>query len=113
VPSGVWSVEDYLKLPPYDGETWEQLPTHLRCHATPDFLCHGWVVVGGWDLLGLRLLLSLHPDEDFEMPTQTVPLFETHTAAARHGVEDIHHPSKEAKHTMERLLRKYERLRDE
>lgn len=115
VPSGVWSIEDYLKLPPYDGETWEQPPTHFRCHATPELMCHGWVVVGGWELLGLRFFLSLHPEEaaDFEIPEPTVPLYDTHTEAARHGVEKIRHPSKEAKRVMERLLRKYERLRQE
>lgn len=87
----------------------------FKCHATPDFLCHGWVVVGGYDLLGLRLHFSMHPGAgaDFEIPEPTVPLFETHTAAARHGVEHIRHPSKEAKQVMERLMRKYERLRDQ
>lgn len=111
VPSGVWSFEDYAKLPPYDGETFEQPPTAFRCHATPDSLCHGWAVVGGEGLLGLRLQASLQR-EYIEIPEPAVPLFATHREAAKHGMKDINRPSDDAHRTMERLTRKYPRLRE-
>lgn len=112
VPSGVWSFEDYTKLPPYDAETPEQPMAAFRCHATPDHICHGWAVVGGYDLLGLRLQ-ELRQREQIEIPDAHVPLFATHTDAAKHGVADINAPSEEARRAMDKLMRKYKRLREQ
>lgn len=111
VPSGVWATEEYDKLPPYDAETFNQPTAAFACHATPDHLCHGWAVVHGWDLLGLRLYAANHPDVDCTLPRQVVPLFASGREAAEHGKRDIDGPSSGALRTQTRLIRKHPRLR--
>lgn len=82
------------------------------CHATPDHACHGWAVVGidkvphGHDLLAARLGLL-----DGPVPDESVPLFDSHTEAAEHGLRDIDRPDEESCAVQDRLIRKYERLR--
>lgn len=111
VPSGVWSEHEYRKLPPYDAETYAQPIETFRCHATPDHLCHGWAVVGGWDLLALRLAATQARDgRSLEVPPAAVPLFPTHTAAAEHGLAELDEPSETAREAIERLLRVHPRL---
>lgn len=108
VAPGVWAENEYAKLPPYDGETFEQPTAPFACHATPDHYCHGWAVVGGWDLLALRLR-SLN--EDIEIPEPHVPLFASGREAAEHGMSAIDAPPDEAIDTQRKLLRKHPRLR--
>lgn len=107
VPSGLWAAEEYDKLPPYDEELINQPLAVFACHATPDFLCHGWAIVGGYDKLALRIYGATH---DVEIPEPMVPLFATHQEAADHGREEIEEPSYEANVAIDRLLRKYPRL---
>lgn len=109
VPAGVWSEEDYAKLPPYDVETFDQPTAGFACHATPDHLCHGWAVVGGHDLLALRLASLGGPG--LQIPTPSTDLWETHTQAAEHGLSGVAEPGAEAVEVGQRLIRKYERLR--
>ena len=110
VPSGVWSHDEYEKLRPYDEPTADQPFEAFGCHATPDKICHGWAVVHTnrgrpYDLLALRIIGSP------EIPSITVPLFASGNEAADHGQRDIEEPSDEARETVDRLTRKYERLR--
>lgn len=109
-PSGLWAAEEYDKLPPYDAPTGSQPFEIFLCHATPDHLCHGWAVVGDWELLALRLYAaySIH---EVEIPPPVVPLWSTHTQAADHGRAGIAAPSPRAMRTIHRLTRKYPRLR--
>lgn len=114
-PSGVWSAEEYLKLPPYDGETFEQPTGAFLCHATPERMCNGWAVVGSslghaHDLLGLRLFAMRHPDVELVVPEPFVPMFAAHGEAALHGLRDIERPPPEARAMIERLTRKYPRI---
>lgn len=113
VPSGVWSADDYQKLPPYDAETMEQPVVPFTCHAAPSTYCHGWAVVGSQrhecELLALRLA-SIRGGEYVEIPAPSAPLFDTHTEAAAHGMRDIKRPSAAAKKTMRALLKKHARL---
>lgn len=111
VPSGLWSAEEYDKLPPYDAETWEQPFDGFSCHATPEFYCHGWAVVHmsrghAFELLALRFA---HFEGD--IPTPPVPLFESGAEAAEHGKREIKRPKKRAKQTVQRLMARYPRLR--
>lgn len=111
VPSGVWAHEEYEKLRLYDAPTGEQPFAPFACHATPDALCAGWATVHSnrghdHDLLALRLLGSP------EIPKPTTPLFDSGNDAADHGQADIGDPSPEAQETIDRLLRKYDRLRN-
>lgn len=112
VPSGLWAAEEYLKLVDYEGETWEQPAMAFRCHATSDFLCHGWAVVGGYDLLGLRVDALVSKDT-VEIPEARFPLFSSHHEAAMHGLRQIQRPSRAAKDMIDHLVRKYPRLRGE
>jgi hypothetical protein len=110
VPSGVWAAHEYKKLVEYDNPTGEQPVASFFCHATPEALCHGWAVVHSnrgreYELLALRVWRS-----DAPLPEARVPLFESGTAAATHGLSDIADPDDEAVSTVERLLRKYPRL---
>jgi hypothetical protein len=47
VPPGVWSAEEYAKLPRYDGETGDQIMQGgtglFFCHQNDGKLCAGWV----------------------------------------------------------------------
>lgn len=112
VPSGVWSTEEYEKLRGYDEPTFAQPIAVFSCHATPDHLCHGWAVVHTsrghqFDLMALRFW----PPSN-EIPEAGVPLFDSGNEAADHGQAAIEDPSDEAQATVERLLRKYDRLRE-
>jgi hypothetical protein len=116
VPSGVWSAVEYDKLADYDKPTAEQPMQYFGCHATPEFICHGWAVVHGrqdheHELVSLRLAASLGVyDMDTEIPAEGVPLFSSGTEAAEHGKRDILNPSPEAKEVSARLASKYKRL---
>jgi hypothetical protein len=110
VPSGVWAESEYEKLRDYDAPTGEQPLATFHCHATPEHLCHGWVAVHmhrghANELLALRM-----------WPVTTIPpispdLFGSGNEAADHGEADIATPSDEAEVVVDRLIRKYPRLR--
>lgn len=113
VPSGVWALEEYDKLPEYDGETWAQPPSMFFCHQQDGRLCAGWVACHDMaESFGLRVAVStdrLTPEEyeavlDY---TTDVPVFESGLEAAQHGVQGIETPSPEAV----RLVRKLGRRR--
>ena len=110
----MWAAEEYLKLPPYDAPTQDQPAVPFLCHATPDFFCHGWAVVGmshGHDheLLSLRLAQAFgHPQV---VPEPKVPLFGSGLEAAEHGLRAIRRPGKKARALMDKLRERYGRLR--
>lgn len=110
-PAGLWSAEDYNKLPPYDVWTMDQ-PIHgFRCHATPDHYCCGWVIVHmsrghEYELLALRIHW---PGNDIPEVTG-IAFFSTGTEAALHGLRGIGEPDEDALEMMERLLRKHPHL---
>jgi hypothetical protein len=110
VPSGVWSAEEYDKLPEYDKPTAYQPLMWFGCHARPNLACHGWAVVHGsqqgeYALLARRVF-------PFKIPTATVSLFASGAQAARHGKARLKHPGKRARELMLVLLDKYSRLRE-
>jgi len=113
VPSGVWQSHEYEKLRPYDKPTAEQPFSTFACHATPDHHCHGWAVVhtsrgNEFDLLALRIAAI---NDYIEIPEAAVPLFDSGNDAADHGQADIDDPSPAARATIDRLTRKYPRIR--
>ncbi|MFE0778899.1 DUF6283 family protein [Streptomyces sp. NPDC058861] len=116
VPSGVWSAEDYAKLPQYDGPTMSQPPGLFQCHVH-DRDADGARVCGGWagchdmeESLSLRLAQAfgeISPDtaqtiRDYESP---VPLFASGAEAAAHGIRDIHNPGLDARHAIDKIAR--------
>src|SRR5476649_1940723 len=98
VPSGVWSEEEYAKLPEFDKSTGEQPPSVFCCHQQPGRLCAGWVGVHEMKHnLGLRLadaMGAMEPDEvDATLAYETsVPLFASGAEAAEHGRAEIAEP---------------------
>lgn len=102
VPSGIWSREEYDKLPTYDEETGNQPPSVFMCHRQDGRLCAGWVAVHDMaESLGLRVAVSLGAisPEDFEalVDYQTsTPLFLTGVEARKHGLRDLLEPGEQA-----------------
>lgn len=111
VPSGVWSEEEYRKLPGYDGEMHSQHMQMFQCHqnsADSDKvrLCAGWVAChGAENLLALRIGVATGQIDFAEVAGYTthVPLFESGEEACEHGVEDIDWPSPEAQALVEKI----------
>jgi Family of unknown function (DUF6283) len=112
VAPGVWAEEEYEKLPPYDGETWEQPVALFYCHQQDGKLCAGWVGCHEMaDSLSLRMSAAgggIPPEEvdailDY---TTDVPLFESGAEAAEHGRSGIEAPPPEALRMIQRLERK-------
>lgn len=112
VPSGVWSEDEYEKLPAYDGETWAQPRAVFMCHQQDGRMCAGWV--GCHDMqesFAVRLaVLNGALDEsdigavlDYETD---VPLFASGLEAAEHGMKDVLEPSPKARATVDKLRRK-------
>lgn len=115
VPSGVWSADEYEKLPPYDGETHEQPLAAFFCHQQNGRLCAGWVGCHDMqDNLGLRVAGSmgaLSPaDIDaalaYESPVELQP---SGAAAAMHGMAEISRPGPAARRVVGKLERRRER----
>jgi hypothetical protein len=112
VPSGLWAEHEYEKLREYDEPTMDQPFAHFACHATPEKLCNGWAVVHNnrghqFELIALRILGV------YETPTSDIALFASGNEAADWGERDIENPSPEAMDAVAKLMKKYERLRDE
>lgn len=115
VPSGVWVIEEYAKLPLYDGETFEQPPGFFMCHQQDGRPCAGWVACHDMDQSLAFRLAATNMDEqtarailDYETD---VEVFSSGREAAEHGVRDIVKPGPEARQQMDRLLRKTRRRR--
>lgn len=115
VPAGVWAPEEYEKLPPYDGETWEQPMAAFFCHQQDGRLCAGWVAVHDMqESMGLRMAAAtgaIAPEDveaalDYETDA---PLFASGTEAALHGLAGVEHPTATAIRLIARLERKLKR----
>lgn len=111
VPSGIWAASEYEKLPPYDGETWEQAEAGATglffCHRTPDFLCAGWT---GCHDMDDNLAMRLHARRQDVNPevydyVSPVPLFATGAEAAAHGLRDLSEPNDTAQAKVRQLER--------
>lgn len=112
VPSGVWSEEEYAKLPPYDGSTWEQPTAVFYCHQQDGCICAGWA--GAHDMaenfaVRLAVLNGTITSDDYDALLDyesSVPLFESGQAAADHGLAKVEAPDVDAIRTIKRLERK-------
>lgn len=108
VPSGIWHPEEYAKLAEYDKPTAEQPAAAFSCHQGDSDLCSGWVAHNDpAELLGIRIGV-MRGDIDpatFDYTTD-VPLFESGTAAAAHGMREVAEPSARAQQTISKIVRK-------
>lgn len=108
VPAGIWSAEEYAKLPRYDGDTGAQFMKGgtglFFCHQNDGKLCAGWVGCHDTNHLAALRLARVDPSTfDYVSP---VPLFESGTEAALHGLSGVNNPGPEAKAAIAKLVRK-------
>lgn len=110
VPSGVWSAEEYAKLPGYDGDIADQLEAGalgvFMCHQRDGCICGGWLAThGAGNLLAVALAASQgHVDRSAFTYQTDVPVFPTGAAAAAHGLRDIDWPRAKARRLIRKIL---------
>ena len=113
VPSGIWTEDEYLKLPEYDKETFAQPAGVFLCHQQDGRVCAGWAGCHnqnppGHELLSLRLAyMSTSADVlekicEYQSP---VPLWVSGHEAWLYGTLDVDDPSPEALLLMEKIER--------
>lgn len=115
VPPGVWSANDYAKLPPYDQPTPLQPGGVFLCHLhalnTTPRVCAGWVACHDMDHnLSVRLALASKDmtgdvaEAIYDYQT-TVPVFTSGREAADHGMSAIDNPPPAAEAAWTKILR--------
>lgn len=99
VPSGVWSENEYQKLPDYDNDMPEQPQARFDCHQRDGNLCAGWLACHGPEnLLSLRIahiLGRVIVPEVWTYKTD-VPVFASGQEACEHGMAEVDNPGPEA-----------------
>jgi hypothetical protein len=112
VPSGVWSPEEYSKLPEYDKSTGEQPLGTFLCHQADGRVCAGWAACHDMEnTLAVRLGVVMgHISEevadalvDYETD---VDIFASGTAAFMHGMARVAEPDEKAIKVIDKLERK-------
>lgn len=119
VPAGVWSPEEYAKLPDYDRGTGEQPAGVFLCHWQNGRVCGGWAACHGAqgradhsrDSLALRMAGAfrhmtpegIEATRDYVSP---VPLWTTGREAFQKGMAGVADPSPEAEEVMAKLGRR-------
>jgi hypothetical protein len=109
VPSGVWSEEEYRKLPLWDGPTWNQPPTVFMCHQADGRVCAGWA--GCHDMseaMGPRIaMLSGKMSEDVYNALLdyvcSVELWGSGAEACAHGMAEVFTPGEAARRVIAKL----------
>ncbi len=108
VPAGIWSAEEYEKLPRFDGGTLDQLMQGgtglFFCHQNDGHLCAGWVGCHDVGHLFAVRVSEVHPSTfDYVSP---VPLFGSGAEAAAHGMSGIDDPGPDALAAIAKLERR-------
>ena len=116
VPSGVWSADEYEKLPAYDNGPQGQ-PSMLvgvfLCHQTPeikpkvgtDTVCRGWLTVH-CEGIAARLAVmqgQITPEQLYAEVQE--PLYASGAEAAAAGIKGIKRPNKKARKIIDRLAK--------
>lgn len=115
VPSGVWSREEYEKLPPFDNDTAAQPASVFMCHQQDGRVCAGWAGCHNMEQsFGVRLaafsgLLPLGELDALLDYTTDVPLFQSGGEAAAHGLAQLDAPDEKAVRVIDKLAAKRER----
>jgi hypothetical protein len=109
VPAGIWSADEYAKLPTYDGEPVDQVLNGglglFYCHQQDGRLCAGWVGChNSGQFMALRLHAAQVAPEAFTY-VSPVPLFSSGAAAAKHGLSGVAKPDARAQTAIKKLLR--------
>lgn len=112
VPSGVWEVEEYEKLPAYDHDTADQPIGVFHCHRQDGRVCAGWA--GCHDMshaLAIRFAAAdgrlageaLDAVLDYET---SMPLWASGAEAAEHGLARVNDPDLDARRVIDKLKQK-------
>lgn len=119
VPSGIWHPDEYAKLPRFDADTPHQPSGVFLCHQQDGRVCAGWAGCHDMDRsLGVRIAAAdgrLTGDEldavlDYVSP---VPLFESGTVAAAHGLAELEAPGVAAQRVMNKVAQRRTRRTEE
>jgi hypothetical protein len=103
VPSGVWSPEEYDKLPEYDNDTGEQPFAIFMCHRQDNRVCAGWA--GCHDMeeaIAVRIARPELAEALLDYSTDT-PLWDSGLEAAEHGRRDVGDPDRDAQRIIDKL----------
>jgi hypothetical protein len=108
VPAGIWSADEYAKLPGYDGDTGEQIMKRalglFYCHQNDGHLCAGWVACHDMRHAAALRFNAVDPSTyDYESPG---PVFASGHDAAVHGLSGVNNPGPAAKAAIAKLMRK-------
>lgn len=111
-PPGVWNPTEYLKLPKYDGETWEQSIALFQCHYSNrgkkvPTICQGWLDChGAGELLAVRLaMLNGKLPDDFSFEPSGTEVYSSGEEACKAGLSGCENPNKEAKRVINKLTK--------
>lgn len=109
-PSGVWSEEEYNKLPGYDNPM--EYPGLFLCHhsttADKDMVCRGWLEVHH-ENIGVRIaMLTKIEMDNYKIPTK-VKLFKSGAEACEFGLKNVNKPSAAARKMIDKLREARER----
>jgi len=112
----VWSPREYEKLRQYDNAPASQSPRMFLCHDGDRLttLCRGWLDThDARRLYALRLgaEMGLVDESVFDLPPSPVPVFESGSKAADHGLRDIQSPGSAAIGLARKLLSKHPELK--
>lgn len=107
VPSGIWDVSEYAKLPAYDAETMDQPTAAFSCHQGDGKICSGWLGFGDpADLLAVRLgVMFGNLDPSCLEYSTDVELYGSGAEAAEHGVAEISEPQADAQEAIAKISR--------
>lgn len=104
-PAGVWSAEEYKKLPAWDEQAY--MGGVFLCHhsatAKRDSVCRGWLEVHHRNF-SVRLGYSRIDPTNLKEPTD-VPLYSSGAEACRAGLRGVRKPTKAAILTINKLTR--------
>lgn len=105
-PSGVWSADEYNKLPLYDRDG--AIAPFLCHHSTigkQEAICRGWLYVHRHSI-AVRLLMSFGRVKPEDAYKRITGLYRTGLSACRAGLRAINRPSKAAKALMAKITAK-------
>ena len=108
-PAGIWSAEEYEKLPTFDHDH-EGMPVFATflCHQTNatkvDTVCRGWLSTHG-DSIGARMAIMRKEIDPEDIPPAVEPeYYATGREACDAGLAGLEEPGDEAQVKMSKLL---------
>ena len=101
-PPGIWSREEYDKLPAWDNE--RAMAGIFLCHqSNMKAICRGWLEVH-WDNWNVRFAMMTKIDMTDYKPTD-VPLYSSGKEARAAGIRGIKTPSRNARAMVAKLMK--------